>query len=49
MNLTLQDVVDVLKTEYMKAKANKHVMKPLSYALYQTWKFIDSIEENQWW
>ena len=49
MKLTLQDVVDVLKTEYAKAKADKHVLKPFSYALYKTWKFIDSIEEKNWW
>lgn len=33
--------------EYIKAEKNPIVRKPVSYALYQTWKHFDGIEKER--
>lgn len=39
--MTLEDAIEMLKTEYEKAKNQKYIIKPLAYALYQVWKKAD--------
>ncbi len=34
-------VVELLRSEYEKAKQLDFVIKPLPYALYKTWKIVD--------
>lgn len=33
--------------EYIKAETNPIVRKPVSYALYQTWKYFDECEKER--
>ncbi len=35
-----------LISEYDRAKETDHIRKPISYALYQTWKIWDSKEKE---
>ena len=39
--MTLDEVIELLKSEYEKAKHLEFVKNPLSYALYKVWKMID--------
>lgn len=39
--MTLEKAIEILKTEYEKAKKLKWVYNPIAYALYQTWKKAD--------
>lgn len=39
--MSFDEVVQLLKEEYEKAKTLKFVRKPLPYALYKTWKIVD--------
>jgi len=41
------DVLILVYEEYQKARNLDFVMKPISYALYQTWKMIDKQEKNR--
>lgn len=43
--MTLGKVVDYFLKEYNKALKNSYVRKPISYALYHTWKMIDEKEK----
>lgn len=45
--VTLRRAINVLTKEYNTAKKNPWVDKPLSNALYRTWKFFNIIEENR--
>ena len=45
--MTLEDAIEMLKTEYEKAKKQKYIINPLAYALYQVWKEADSIKEEK--
>ena len=36
-----------LYENYKKAVEDSSVMKPVSYALYQTWKYVDRIEKER--
>lgn len=40
-------VIVCLYENYKKAEKSKIVKKPVSYALYETWKYVDSIEEER--
>ena len=40
----LLSAFEKIRNEYIEAKKNQSIHKPLSYALYQTWKFFDVIE-----
>lgn len=39
--MTLNEAVQMLETEYEKAKQQKWINNPLAYALYQVWKKAD--------
>ncbi len=39
--MTLDDVIELLKEQYERAKKLSFVLNPLAYALYQTWKIYD--------
>ena len=41
----LQKALKRLDVEYKKALASCYVRKPLAYALYQVWKWVDSYEK----
>ena len=43
--MTLGKVVDYFISEYNKAIDSAWVQKPISYALYQTWKWLDEKEK----
>jgi len=38
----IQKIVDVLLEKYQKAIDNKSIKSPLAYALYKTWRYVDS-------
>ena len=44
--VTFDEVVELLKAEYEKAKTLKFVRRPLPYALYKTWKIVDKKRGN---
>ena len=39
--MTIEEVIDLLRQEYEKAKQKPFVQYPIAYALYQTWKQVD--------
>ena len=39
--MTLDDVIEMLKKEYERAKGLEYVFDPLAFALYSTWKKVD--------
>ncbi len=39
--MTLEEAIEMLKTEYEKAMNQEYINKPLAYALYQVWKKAD--------
>lgn len=41
------DAIVLLYEEYKRAKDIQWVNKPISYALYHTWKFFDEKEKNR--
>lgn len=43
--LTLGGAINEVISEYEKAKDKEFINKPLSYALYQTWKHVNAIEK----
>ena len=42
-----QKAIQMLTEEYRKAQANVYVGKPLSYALYQVWRYFDKYEKSR--
>lgn len=42
--LTINSVINALNRYYEEAEKNRYVRKPLSWALYQTWKWADAAE-----
>ena len=40
--------VKMLNKEYIKAQASAKVRKPMSYALYQIWKYFDKTEKARY-
>ena len=36
--MTLEQAIELLKTEYKRAESLDFVQKPLAYALFQVWK-----------
>lgn len=40
-----QKAIKMLAEEYHKAQAASWVQKPMSYALYQVWKYFDAYEK----
>ena len=47
MKVTLDKAIRELCTMYGRGITNKYVFKPVSWALYQTWKKIDELEESR--
>lgn len=45
--MSFEEVVELLKAEYEKAKTLKFVRKPLAYAIYKTWKVVAKKRENE--
>lgn len=45
--MTLEKVVNILTENYERAKKLTFVHKPLSWALYQTWKAVDMVEDDK--
>lgn len=43
--VNIDQVISIYKSELDKAMRAKYVIYPFSYALYQTWKYIDKIEK----
>ena len=46
-NTELEKVIQMLDTEYERAKNMEYVKKPLAWALYQVWKKIDAKEGGE--
>lgn len=47
MKTFIGDAIVYLYEEYKKAKEHEWVNKPVSFALYQTWKTFDHIEKSR--
>lgn len=45
--MTSERAIELFKEEYERAKKLDYVQKPISYALYQTWKIIDKKERKK--
>jgi len=45
--MTLIKVINHLRKEYKKAKKLNFVYRPMSYAMYQTWRWCDLKEKEQ--
>ena len=43
--MTLGKAIDYLIAEYFEAIQKEWVQKPVSYAFYQTWKWLDEKEK----
>ena len=39
--MTLENAIELIKSEYEKATDSNYVKNPLAYALYQVWKIAD--------
>lgn len=39
--MTIEQSIELLKTEYERAKRLDYIRNPLAYALYQVWKVAD--------
>ena len=42
--MTLEKAVKLLEEKYDQAQKMEYVQKPLAWALYQTWKEVDSMK-----
>ena len=50
MKTVLTDIgraIMILLDEYANAKETDYVVKPISYALYQTWRLFDATENER--
>ena len=45
--MKLNKAIRILKEEYIKAQASTYVRKPMSYALYQVWKYFEKNEKER--
>ena len=43
--MTIEKAIKYLYRQYENAKAMEYIKKPLAWALYQTWRYVDK-EEN---
>lgn len=41
----IRDAIKMLKDNFKRADKNVYIQKPISYALYTTWKYFNQIEE----
>jgi hypothetical protein len=42
--MTLEKAVKLLEEKYVQAQKTEYVQKPLAWALFQTWKEVDSMK-----
>ena len=45
--LTIEEVIESLKTEYVRAKKKSFIAKPLAYALHSVWRATDMVEKRR--
>jgi hypothetical protein len=45
--MTLEKAVKLLEEKYEQAQKMEYVQKPLAWALYQTWKEVDSTKDEK--
>lgn len=45
--MNLNNIMRMLRTEYAHAQCCSFVRKPMSYALYQVWKYVDKKEKGE--
>lgn len=45
--MTLEKAVKLLEEKYKQAQKMEYVQKPLAWALYQTWKEVDSMKDEK--
>lgn len=45
--MNLNKVIRMLGSEYAHAQCLSFVRKPMSYALYQVWKYVDRKEKER--
>ena len=45
--MTLQTIIDMLKIKYEYALSQTWVQKPLAYALYHVWKYVNNHEKER--
>lgn len=45
--ITLDEVTRILKAEYTRAVGASFIKRPMSYALYQVWKYVDRKERER--
>ena len=43
--MKIENAIKYLYKQYEKAKAMEYIKKPLAWALYQTWRYVDKEEE----
>ena len=46
-DMSIEEAILLIRAEYADVKDNEFIKKPISYALYQTWKFVDSHEKRR--
>lgn len=44
MKMKIENAIKYLYKQYEKAKTMEYVKKPLAWALYQTWRYVDGQE-----
>ena len=45
--ISFPQAVAILKEKFKEARDSKYVAKPISWALYQTWRKVDIIEKRR--
>lgn len=45
--MSIGKAIKMVIDEYMRVKDYKNIEKPISWALYQTWKIVDSKEKRR--
>lgn len=45
--MTLEKAVKLLEEKYEQAQKVEYVQKPLAWALFQTWKEVDSMKDEK--
>lgn len=45
--MTIEDAIMYLIQRYKEAKKNRAIHKPISWALYKTWVYVDSCEKEK--
>lgn len=47
MKITIKLITRMIEDYYGQAFSSPYIRKPISWALYQTWKAIDKVEEER--